>query len=222
MEIHHAILISSRGLRRAQRRWGGGRRATPSKLAVGGGVGGLYEAHVAVGAVHGLIMVLGTEGRLYSSNSSAGGIYFPESALLNHEMPRIAAFVASDCYSGGFKANYVSMDYLYVEADSEGRPVSPVLHIETWDMPLPIPGVKAEVRGSEVLLSVLNDADLEAGKVVFDIDDPSVTITDVKIEDLRHAIINTDSDALAGKRISFHVHTLFHHHFGEAVVEAGV
>jgi hypothetical protein len=165
-------------------------------------------------------MVLGTEGRLYSSNSSAGGMYFPDRALLNHEMPQIAAFVASDCYSSGLRANYVSMDYLYIEADSDGRPVSPVLHIETWDMPLPIPGARAEVRGSDVLLSVLNDADLEPGKVVFDFDDPSITITDVKITDLRHAVISTDSTALAGRRISFDVHTLFHRHFGEAVVEA--
>lgn len=168
---------------------------------------------------HGLIMVLETEGRLYSSNSSAGGIHFPEAALLNHEMPLIAAFDSSECYSSGLKPNYVSMDYLYIEADTEGRPISPILHLETWDMPLPVPRAKAVSRGSEVVLTVLNDADLEPGKVVFDFNDPTINILDVKISDLRNAVITTDAKHLAGKRLSYDVHTLFHRHFGETVVE---
>jgi len=170
---------------------------------------------------HGLIMVLGTEGRLYSSNSSAGGIHFPDSALLNHEMPQVAAFDASECYSSGLRANYVSMDYLYVELDIEGRVVSPFLHIETWDMPLPVPQAKAEARGSEVVLAVLKDADLEPGKVVFGINDPSISITEARIENLRSAVISTNSKNLIGKRVSYDVHTLFHRHYGEAVIEKG-
>jgi hypothetical protein len=168
---------------------------------------------------HGLIMVLETEGRLYSSNSSAGGIYFPDSVLLNHEMPRVAAYDASECYSSGLRANYVSMDYLYVELDSEGRVVSPFLHIETWDMPLPLPQAKAEARGADVVLTVLKDADLEPGKVVFGINDPSVNVTEARIENLRSAVISTDSKNLVGKRISYDVHTLFHRHYGEAVIQ---
>lgn len=168
---------------------------------------------------HGLIMVLETEGRLYSSNSSAGGIHFPEAALLNHEMPLIAAFDASECYSSGLRPNYVSMDYLYIEADNEGHPISPILHLETWDMPLPVPLATAVAHGSEVLLTVLNDADLEPGKVVFDFQDPAIHILDVKIRDLRHAVIQTDAKELAGKRLCYDVHTLFHRHFGEAVVD---
>jgi hypothetical protein len=170
---------------------------------------------------HGLIMVLGTEGRLYSSNSSAGGIYFPESALLNHEMLNVAAFDASECYSSGLIANYVSMDYLYVEGDLRGRPVSPYLHIETWDMPLPLPEARAQSRGSEVVVEVLKDADLEGGKVVFGFDDPTINITGVDVIDFRKAIVKTDAKQLSGKRISFDVQTLFHRHYGQAIIDEG-
>jgi hypothetical protein len=183
------------------------------------GSGTLYGNGVTDG--HGLIMVLGSEGKLYSSNSSSGGVHFPESALLNYEMPQIAAFDASECYSSGLHPNYVSMDYIYVEEDSNGQLISPVLHIETWDMPLPLPRAKAEARGADVLLTVLSDADLEPGKVVVDFDDPTIGIIDVKVADLRHAIISTDSKDLIGKRLTFDVHTLFHRHFGGAVVESG-
>jgi hypothetical protein len=168
---------------------------------------------------HGLIMVLETEGRLYSSNSSAGGIHFPKAALLNHEMPLIAAFDSSECYSSGLDPNYVSMDYLYVEADTEGNPISPMLHIETWDMPLPLPKAKAVSRGSTVTLTVLSDADLEAGKVVFDFDDPTINILEVEIKDMRHAVIKTDVNHLTGHSLSYDVQTRFHRHYGEAIVD---
>lgn len=170
---------------------------------------------------HGLIMVLSTEGRLYSSNSSAGGIHFPDSALLNHEMLNVAAFDASECYSSGLIANYVSMDYLYVEGDLRGRPVSPYLHIETWDMPLPLPEAKAQSRGSEVVVEVLKDADLEGGKVVFGFDDPAINITGVDVIDYRKAVVKTDAKQLTGKRIFFDVQTLFHRHYGQAVIDEG-
>ena len=167
---------------------------------------------------HGLIMVLMTDGALYSSNSSAGGIHFPESAHLNREMPKIAAFDASECYSSGLHPNYVSMDYLYVEGDDRGRPISPVLHFETWDMPLPVPKVTANSKGREVMVDVLNDADLESGKVVFSFDDPSINIVEVNVLDMRRAIVKTDSADLHGKTISFDVQTLFHRHYGEALI----
>jgi hypothetical protein len=170
---------------------------------------------------HGLIMVLRTEGRLYSSNSSAGGIYFPESALLNHEMLNVAAFDSSECYSSGLTANYVSMDYLYVEGDSRGRPISPYLHIETWDMPLPLPETVARSRGSEVVVEIVKDADLESGKVVFGFDDPSINVTGVDVIDFRKAVVKTDAKDLAGKRITFDVQTLFHRHYGQALIEEG-
>ncbi len=166
----------------------------------------------------GLIMVLGTEGRLFTSNSSAGGMFYPKSVQLNHEMPLVAAFAATECYGSGAKPNFVSMDYIYIEADSRGAPISSVAHLETWDMPLPIPKAKATSSGSRLEVTVLSDADFEPGKVNFRFDDPSINIIDAKITGLRTAEIETDSKDLKGKTLLFDVDTLFHRHYGEALI----
>lgn len=72
---------------------------------------------------HGLIMALSNDkGYLFTSNSSAGGSHFPDAVMMNHEMPLISEFDASECYSSGRTPNVVSMDYLFVEANSIGRP----------------------------------------------------------------------------------------------------
>jgi len=169
---------------------------------------------------HGLIMVLNTEeGLLFSSNSSAGGGHFPEAKLLNHEMPLVAEFSASECYSSGQKPNVVSMDYLFVEANGVGRPISGELFVETWDMPLPEPRATATANGNTVEVAILNDADLEPGKVTFDFDDPGIAILDVSVNDLRSASVRTNRGDLKGKRISFDVLTQFHRHYGEALIE---
>ncbi|GAA1107797.1 hypothetical protein [Kitasatospora arboriphila] len=169
---------------------------------------------------HGLIMVVSTtDGKLFSSNSSAGGGHFPEPQLLNHEMPLVCNFSASECYSSGLIPNVVSMDYLVVEADAVGRPRSGEVFIETWDMPLPLPKASAQANGSRVEVKIINDADLEPGKVTFSFDDPTVNVTDVKISDLRHATVHTDREDLQGKTLTFDVLTLFHRHYGEALVK---
>jgi hypothetical protein len=169
---------------------------------------------------HGLIMVMSTDdGRLFSSNSSAGGIYFPPSAMLNHEMPLIAAFSASECYSSGLKQNMVSMDYLFIEANDRGHPVTPRVHFETWDMPLPLPKAVARAEGSRIELTIQSDCDLEPGKVMVAFDDPSVKVTKIDIIDLRTAVIETNMPHPKGKVLSYDVLTLFHRHHGEAVVQ---
>jgi hypothetical protein len=169
---------------------------------------------------HGLIMVLADEkGHLYTSNSSAGGSYFPERRLLNHEMPLVAAFASSECYSNGQLPNIVSMDYVYIEANEEGDPFSARLHFETWHMPLPLPVAKAYAKDSSVEIKILADADLEPGKVIFGFDDPKITIKDISVKDLRTAVVNTDSKSIKGKTLTYDVLTLFHRHYGEVVVE---
>lgn len=168
---------------------------------------------------HGLIMVLSTEdGQLFSSNSSAGGIYFPQSALLNYEMPLVAGFTASECYSSGQKPNMVSMDYLFLEANDLGDPITSRLHFETWDMPLPLPKATARARGSKVELNIEADCDLEPGKVRVSFDDPAVVVTNVTIKGLRSAVIETDAKDVKGKVLAYDVLTLFHRHHGEVVV----
>lgn len=169
---------------------------------------------------HGLIMVLSTrDGQLFSSNSSAGGIYFPPAALLNYEMPLVAAFCASECYSSGQKPNMVSMDYLFLEANDVGDPVSPLLHFETWDMPLPLPQASARAKGSSIELTIQADCDLEPGKVRVAFDDPAVTVTNIAVTGLRSAVIETETDDIKGKVLAYDVLTLFHRHHGEVVVQ---
>ena len=70
--------------------------------------------------------------------------------------------------------------------------MSPVVWSIVMAMPLPIPEATARSSGSEVVVEVLKDADLESGKVVFGFDDPSVNITEVDILDFRKAIVKTD------------------------------
>lgn len=134
-------------------------------------------------------------------------------------MPLVCDFSASECYGSGLTPNVVSMDYLVVEADAVGRPRSGEVFIETWDMPLPLPKASARANGSRVDVEILNDADLEPGKVTFGFDDPTVNVTDVRISDLRHATVHTDREDLMGKTLTFDVLTLFHRHYGEALVE---
>lgn len=167
---------------------------------------------------HGLIMVLSTEGRLFSSNSSAGGIYYPEPSLLNYEMPLIAAFSSTECYTSGIKPNFVSMDYIYLEADSVGRPVSSDLHMETWDMPLPVPDVKAVAKGSTLEVTAVADMDFEPGQVSFSFSDPAIRIEDVKVTSLRSAVVETNAEDLKGQTVRIDVDSLFHRHYAEAVV----
>lgn len=167
---------------------------------------------------HGLIMVLSTEGRLFSSNSSAGGMYYPESTRLNYEMPLIAAFATSECYTSGLKPNYVSMDYLYLETDSLGRPINSGLHLETWDMPLPMPQIVAKSKGSQIYVEIVADTDVESGLVTFSFDDPSITIKDTKVTSLRTAVVDTNTSDLAGHTLRVDVDALFHRHYGEAII----
>ena len=77
----------------------------------------------------------------------------------------------------------------------------------------------AHAEGKKVEVAILNDADLEPGKVTFDFDDPGVAILDVSVHDLRSATVRTNRADLRGKKISFDVLTQFHRHYGEAVVE---
>jgi hypothetical protein len=134
-------------------------------------------------------------------------------------MPLVKVFTASECYSSGLIPNFVSMDYLYIEADATGRSVSSDLYIETWDMPLPLPQARAQSDGTQVEVTILRDADLEAGKVTFGFDDPTITITGVDVTSLRTAVVKTDTEDLKGKTLTFDVLTLFHRHYGEAVIE---
>lgn len=175
----------------------------------------------------GLIMVLLAEGQLFTSNSQSGGISFPEKAHLNHEMPTVAAYAATECYTSGRVPNTVSMDYVYLESDEElgapQHPMSRALHFETWDMPLPTPQVTATAQGATVHVRIDADADFSASvnETTFSIDNPAIAVTSIEIQDNRNAVIGTDSNELAGATITFEVRTLFLHHRGSAQIALG-
>ncbi|WP_143116407.1 hypothetical protein [Lentzea xinjiangensis] len=165
----------------------------------------------------GIIMVALADSLLYTSNSQAGGIHFPEKAHLNHEMPKVAAFSSTECYTGGRQPNVVSMDYVYLEADEEGLPLSRELHFETWDMPLPVPQVTAIAEGSDITVTIEKDANFEAGRTTFELD-PAVQVRGVEVVDDRHARVRTVGDVRPGQRIGFEVRSRFYHHHGDAVI----
>lgn len=166
----------------------------------------------------GLIMVVQADGRLLASNSQAGGRHFPPAAVLNHEMPDLAAFAATECYSSGRAANTVSMDYLWLEGDASGAPISPVLHSETWDMPLPVPVVTASWNDRHVHLSIQKDANFMEGQTTFSVDDPHVEIQTARVDGPRRAVLTFWTADLRGRRVSFEVKTPFYHHRGEVVI----
>lgn len=166
----------------------------------------------------GLIMVVQADGRLLTSNSQSGGRHFPAAAVLNHEMPDIAAFAATECYSSGRAGNTVSMDYLWLEGDANGAPISPVLHAETWDMPLPEPVVTASWNDRHVHLSILKDATFIEGCTTFSVDDPHIEIHTARLDGNRRAVLTFTTADLRGRRVSFEVRSPFYHHRGEVVI----
>lgn len=172
----------------------------------------------------GLIMVMLSNGRLFTSNSQAGGLHFPEVAHLNHEMPTVAAFASTECYTSGRQPNTVSMDYIYLESDvalgSPQQPLSRELHFETWDMPLPVPRVTATAKGSDVTVRIEADANFISEATSFEIDDPTVAITSVELRGERDALVSTTAEDLAGKVITFEVRSRFYHHLGTATIVA--
>jgi hypothetical protein len=114
------------------------------------------------------------------------------------------------------------MDYVFVESDSLGRPLSPTLYVETWDMPLPAPVLVARVVEkadlSVVEVKIEKDANFEPGRTVFDFSDPLIPIQSVDIREARTALVRIGSGDPRGKVLSFEVNSLFYHHAGSTVV----
>jgi len=111
------------------------------------------------------------------------------------------------------------MDYLFIEMDRNGDPVSQDLLFETWDMPLPIPQLTAKAKGNKVKVEIQKDAFFEEGKTIFSIDDPTVNIVSSSLVDNRSTVVEFDSNDLVRKVLSFEMKSLFYWHAGEATIE---
>jgi hypothetical protein len=126
----------------------------------------------------GIIATTIVEGKLMISNSQAGGFHYPKERCVNHEMAKMFAFRATECcYTRAQNANMVSMDYLFIESNDDGDPLSNTLWLETWDMPLPTPIIRAVASGDSVTVKIEQDAWFETGKTTFKVTVPGSSIT---------------------------------------------
>ena len=167
----------------------------------------------------GIIATAVDQGQLLVSNSQTGGAVYPQEKLLNHEMPKVFTFKATECcYTRAQAPNTVSMDYVYLECDDNGAPLSKQLLIETWDMPLPIPVLEAKATGATVEVKILKDAWFESGKSIFNFDHPSISILALNYIDGRTVEITTSGMNLIGKRIIFETKNAFYWHEGSATI----
>jgi hypothetical protein len=167
----------------------------------------------------GIIATAMDQGQLLVSNSQSGGATYPQERLLNHEMPKIFSFKATECcYTRNQVPNTVSMDYVFIECDENGAPISNELLIETWDMPLPIPIIEAKANGSNITVNIIKDAWFENGRTIFNFDDLSIEISAVNYINERTVEITTNNSALAGKKITFETKNAFYWHEGSSII----
>lgn len=167
----------------------------------------------------GIIATTIADGKLMISNSQTGGHLYPKERYVNHGMAKMFAFRATECcYTRAQSANMVSMDYLFVESNDEGDPVSSTLWLETWDMPLPLPVLSAEASGNMIVVKILQDAWFEIGKTTFKLSDPAINIRSVAFTSDREAEIVCDSSDLTGKIIHFDMKSFLYWHAGDALI----
>ena len=167
----------------------------------------------------GMIATAISDGKIFSANSQSGGIHYPEPAFLNYDMPRVFALKASPCYTRSIRSNTVSMDYLFIESDDQGTAISQNLWLETWDMPLPAPSVKASESRGTITVELLGDGFFYPGGTTFVISDPAIQISKVVLESDRRASIKCDSDDLSGLIIRFESRNRFYYHAGSGQIE---
>jgi len=168
----------------------------------------------------GIIATTIVEGKLLISNSQAGGFHYPKERAVNHDMTQMFAFRATECcYTRAQTANMVSMDYLFIESNDEGDPISNSLWLETWDMPLPQPQLVATANENTVTLRIEKDAWFENGKTTFSFSDPRVQIVDVRFINSREVVISCDRNSLVDQTISFDMKNFYYWHQGSAIIQ---
>lgn len=167
----------------------------------------------------GIIATLAASGRLLVSNSQSGGYSYPQEAQLNHEMQEVFSFRASECYTRGGAPNMVSMDYAFVESDSEGRPISSELWIDTWDMPLPEPLLSSKFENGKLTLKIEKSGWFFHGQTSFEIEPAKTFITKTTLNGFREVEIEFDDPSqVVGTVISFETKNVFYHYGAKILV----
>jgi len=167
----------------------------------------------------GVIATLSVGGKLLVSNSQSGGYSYPSEAHLNHDVQKVFGFRSTECYTRGASANTVSMDYVVVEADDDGRPVSSELWIDTWDMPLPEPQISRAIAGGVVTLRIERSGWFFHGQTSFELDPPNTFITKVTMRGFREIDLEFDDPAqVRGTTISFETKNAFYHYGAKVTI----
>ncbi|TPK79438.1 hypothetical protein FJ527_04785 [Mesorhizobium sp. B2-4-18] len=165
----------------------------------------------------GIIASLAHQGRLLVSNSQSGGYSFPDAVHLNYDMQGVYGFRSTECYTRGSASNIVSMDYAFVEADNDGRPLSSEFWIDTWDMPLPEPQVTCALDASSATLEILKDGWFFPGQTAFELTPANTFITSVNYVGFRTARLEFDDFSLAkGATITFRTKNVFFYYEASA------
>lgn len=167
----------------------------------------------------GIIASVLSSGKLLVSNSQCGGYSYPSEAHLNYEMQKAYAFRATECYTRGDQPNMVSMDYLIVESDDDGRTLSSELWIDTWDMPLPLPEVSCVFDNGVVTIRIHKDGWFFHGQSSFEITPANTFITKVTMNGFREVALEFDDpNQIPGSEISFETKNVFYHHSAKVKV----
>jgi hypothetical protein len=163
----------------------------------------------------GIIATVASDGRLLASNSQSGGFSYPKAVELNYDMQKMFIYSQSQCYTRGIRPNFVSMDYVFVEADDSGRPLSAELWHETWDMPLPEPIVRHSWDGDRLKIIIEKSAWFFPGQTTFWIEPAVAEITKAEFVDFREMILEfNEPNRVKGTRIWFETKNVFYHHRG--------
>lgn len=164
----------------------------------------------------GIIVTTLQNGLLLASNSQSGGYSYPSDKILNHEMPEVLCFRSTECYTRGAVPNTVSMDYLFVEADSRGEPVDSSIWLETWDMPLPAPKLTASASNDRIRLRIEADGWFIPGTTSIQFSDPLVRARSIEWVDERELVVTTTAPPPSGTTAVFEAFSDLFYHRGEA------
>jgi hypothetical protein len=162
---------------------------------------------------NGIIATMNVAGRLLVANSQSGGYSYPEASHLNYDMQSVYMFRSTQCYTRGVDPNTVSMDYAFIEADADGRPLSAELWVDTWDMPLPTPLISQVRIGDQVRVTIRRSGWFFPGQTAFELDPANTFIKNVKFNGFREAVLEFhDPSKLDGATLSFQTKNVFFFH----------
>jgi hypothetical protein len=162
---------------------------------------------------NGMIASVLVNGKLLVANSQSGGYSYPEAAHLNYDMQAMHCFRSTECYTRGGSANVVSMDYAFVEADGDGHALSSDLWIDTWDMPLPTPVLRAQWEQDTLRVIIDRDGWFFPGQTTFELEPAITEISKATFVGFREfALQFVDPSKLQDVTLTYETRNVFFHY----------